>query len=223
MSKIIRYELDSEAISYIKEHLSLGKQLSKLLLGIHNFEKGKVVTFADESVDSISLRSLNTGGIILPHDHGQEITDSSGKQWRIVEKPNMNKELETLIGDYLHKDDDRVVVFEDALAHASDPNVPANLKYRTFDNDVYYLLESDDQCSESIGETLKEAQSWLFICVLTSSVRFKRGGLENRHLSKDDLRQFAERAIAIVIGAYDGEGFIIWEKSPVATQFGKPG
>lgn len=77
------------------------------------------------------------------------------------------------------------------------------------------LDEKDAKDQEKIAKTMREANSdWRFVCLMSSLPGKERLARRGRSLTADDVRALAERAEKIVVGAYDGEGYLVWSKNP---------
>ncbi len=103
-------------------------------------------------------------------------------------------------------------VFEDWSVKAGDPNLSSSKSHiLTFHGEVYYVLFGGDVEDSRIETTVAEARRLpVSFGVMTSvpdeasNVNMKAG------LDCDLLRSLAERTERIVVGAYDGESYLIW-------------
>jgi hypothetical protein len=108
-------------------------------------------------------------------------------------------------------------IFEDAKSRPTDPWIQSeDGRIKNLDDEVYYVLdEKDANDEEKIARTVRDAQSgWHFVGVMSLPPRNGRLSGGGRNLSADDLRALAERAVVILVGAYDGEGYLVWSKNP---------
>jgi hypothetical protein len=72
------------------------------------------------------------------------------------------------------------------------------------------LTEADLSAVSKIERTIRMARSWLFIGVMSGMT--EAISANEPSLSEDDLMSLAEEAEGIIVGAYDGEGFLLWTK-----------
>jgi hypothetical protein len=125
--------------------------------------------------------------------------------------PNTDALLGVEIRTFLDAGKERLCIFEDASAEPSDPFLKfIDTRFLTFERSVYHVICPDDS-DEQILKTIGRAHSWLFIGVMTS------GPLEweissRPVLTLDEIRIFAENSVRIILGAYDGEGYITWNQ-----------
>ena len=117
------------------------------------------------------------------------------------------------VQQYLAEAQNRICVLENALASANDPVLrKLQTKYATYDNEVYHLLFQEDAQEERILQTIKLAKSIpAFIGVLST---WQEGPLDTSRsvLSLGHLQSIANNARKLIIGAYDGEGYLIWSR-----------
>ena len=76
-------------------------------------------------------------------------------------------------------------------------------------NEIYYLLEKNNISTELITECLRASNAfWHSLCVLTEANLDDRIA---REISTEKIQEITLKAKLIIIGAYDGEGYIFWE------------
>jgi hypothetical protein len=130
----------------------------------------------------------------------------------MVPIPNTSAILATIISEHLVATSSRVCVFEDANTRPSDP-VFHRIKTPvfTFENEVYHFARGGAADSGEIQQLIRAASSWLVIGVLAA---LPSGVvLENRSEVPDaTLDALASGAEKIIVGAYDGEGYVIWSE-----------
>jgi len=197
-------EFGAEGIGYVTKCLELGKTLSKLLLQIRDLNTGRVVTRLPSDLDDATAKDFETGGKLPP---------LSPRTTTLQPVPNTDLLLSEEIQVFLAAGDRNVCIFEDASASPSDPFLHSlDTRYVTFEDEVYHLLCQADKDQDSILATVRRAHSWLFIGVLTSAppgVDLCSEGV----LTKSLLKFLAEEARKIVVGAYDGEAYLIWTRT----------
>lgn len=199
MNEYVDIELGAEGIQYVKERLELGMTLSRFLLQICDFNNGTAKTLLPPNVSKEAVKQFEYGGKL------KQVTQyvPTTRFWLVSE-----------IQKFLTGGEKRLCVFEEALWKPSDPCVvPYRNKILTYMNEVYhYLSFNEAQQEEIISQVVRRADSDLFIGIFTSipdDSSFASGG---RELSLDELRLYAERAEQIVVGAYDGESYVIWHR-----------
>lgn len=213
--------LGNEAIQFIRNCLMEGgMMLGHDLLLCCDLESGRVKTYLPTSVSDGESRRFTTGGKVeTPTGPAENFVARDGTRWVMIPKAETNLHLVRTIQAYLRGEGRRWCIFENATSRPSDVWILAgDDRIRVLGNEVYYLIGKDDAEDEArILKTVRNADSaWRFACAMSSvpeQVHFLEGG---RRLKRDEVRVLAERAEKIVVGAYDGEGYLIWSKDSKA-------
>jgi hypothetical protein len=209
--------LGPEAIGYIRECLSYGKTLARYLLEKLDLESGSVTTFLPPDVSEEARTQFKWGGK-FKRDPATFVyhTAPDGSRTRMEPVPNTNPWLVSIVEAFLRGAEGRVCIFEDALVRPSDPCF-SSLKGRLliFGDEVYYFLSSEDREGKRIAETVREAANvWPgLIGALTSVAGEAALSDEAREITAAQLRVLAESVEKIVVGAYDGESYLIWSRA----------
>ena len=210
----VRYELDRRAVDYVRHQLAGGRTLSGLLDRRIEREEGSIVTYLPEGLRESDLYELGDG--ILPDRHPgvqhPQVMMGDGTVWDATLKSNMDEVLGVTLQSHLTAGEDRLCLFEDNamsadLLAADDSGVRTG----SLGNEVYRLLLPDDaDHPDRVLQTIRRARSWPFVAALTSDP----SGPESWSRETLDYRQLetaAQRAEQVLIGAYDGEGFLLWQ------------
>lgn len=181
-----------EANRYLMEYLQYGHHLDTQLLTQLDLKKGKVTAFLPADVDPEIAQRFSEGGIA-------RATESESCLVAMIQKCLTNGE-------------GRLCVFEDPLAHPEDP-FPAecNARRLILGKEVYYYLTPKDLEHIQIRRTIREAEHPnFFLGVMTSippgNVFPQTVGI----ITTDEIHVLVERTEKIFVGAYDGEGYLIW-------------
>ena len=196
----------SEAIAYVRNRLEQSKALGHYLLGNLDLDKGHVITCLPQTVGEDVAKKFQHGVFPLVPGSERHVTAPDGTTWRMTPKPNMNFWLTSVMKTFLKAGDNRACIFEDAVARPTDPYLErvVTRRFSVSDTVYHYLLSDDAEQDEKIDQTIKQASSWLFIGVLAA--------LPSDFWEAPDLLTIVSGAQKIVIGAYDGESYLIWEK-----------
>jgi hypothetical protein len=215
--------LGPEAIEYIKDRLAQGKTLASLLLERRDLDGGEVVTFLPSNADLERISNFSQGGVLPtpPPETHQHYTTPDGTKTVLVPVPGTSSHLVTTIQEFLKQGEGRICLFESAVARPTDgflssPNAQ-DLRVLTFEENVYYFLTEDDLDREKINKTVSYAISYLVIGVfaqLSKEDQFLpiEQQITRGEITLDDLKLLAERTEKIIVGAYDGEGYLIWRE-----------
>ena len=215
--------LGPEAIDYIRDRLAEGKTLAKFLLDRGDLDKGRVTTFVPFDADLSRINNFSRGGVLPtpPPETHHHFTAPDGTKTVMVPVPGTSKQLAAMMQEFLSRSDKRIGLFESAVARSTDgflstPNAK-DLRVMTFQEDVYYLLKENDD-REMIHKTLQYAKSYLVLGVLVHLTDKDKFLLQDedslrKELTLDQFKVLANQTEKIIIGAYDGEGYLIWRRA----------
>lgn len=205
MMSLNEVQLGQKAALYVAEKLSLGKTLSRLLLNSHEISNGRISTKLPPGIDEREAHDFESGGKLpLGHNRARPLGD-------LEPVPNTNDAFVDEIRAFLDANNSRVCIFEDASAQPNDQFLRAiTTRALTYDDEVYHLVCARDS-HEQMLKTIHAARSWLFVGALTQ-VPDATGLCSKKTLTRDEIENLAQNAIGIVVGAYDGEGFVVWTK-----------
>jgi hypothetical protein len=201
--------LGKTAYAYLQEQLASGKTLGRLLLA-RALESGRIQTFLPSYITDTQALDLETGGKLPSSGPSHRFTDAAGRNWRMEPKSDMDDFYARWLHAKLRESPTgSVCLFEDAIVSASDPTFKRiRTRSVTYGEDVYHLALPEDSV-EQIGMTLHQAGSWLTIGVLTTGLKLAKGG---HIVTAEQLHEAARETSLILVGAYDGEGFILWHE-----------
>jgi hypothetical protein len=202
------------AEQFIRERLAKGCTLAKAALQALPLAQGQIVTLLPPGVLPQSVDDFGTGGKLPPLPETEwKTAQSRGEALRMIPVPNTDSWLVAKIKDHLGKAADHVCVFEDQFKQPKDPVVQKLLtRYATFNDEVYHLLFQDDAEDQRILDTIRGAKGGpIFIGVLTTWPLEPRVGGAGV-LSRAQLQTLAASAQKLFVGAYDGEGYLIWTR-----------
>jgi hypothetical protein len=206
--------LGEEGIEYIKTCLSGGKTLANLLLQAVDSAAGKIITFLPSDISEETANQFTSGGKLKEDlTPKKEMIKSDESKLTIVRTANTDFWLRSNIHLFLTSKDRPLCIFEDDLAKPTDPWLSSEkMQIFTLDDEVYHFLLSVDAEDEKIDQAIGKASSYLFVGVMTSVPHETAFPRRRQVITLEDLRTFSERTEKIVVGAYDGEGYLIWSK-----------
>lgn len=200
-----KFTLDfKDAEEYFVDQISSGHILSVKILEKIKFSQGFFFAYLPESVDKKKLHNFTLGGILPPI--GRIDHPKFSNFWPT---PIVDKELSEFICNFLREDTTRIAFFEDALRRRFDPHIhDIDCHIGFFDDQVYYWVTAKDSC-EVILQSIKFVNNiWHSLIVL--SIYEKQFDLD---LNDRDFDIISENTKYIIAGAYDREGYIIWERT----------
>jgi hypothetical protein len=172
----------------------LGRQMSALLADRSELERGVISTFLPSGLDESQLQEFKAGRNV-----DSRLTES----W-----------LAALIHSYVSDGLNRLAIFEEALGSASDPWIRGiDLPHFVVGNDICLFVSGngDDHRLERILDRASTAWPGA-LGILTEAPWFNPPTL-GEVIELSTLARLVASADRIVVGAYDGEGYLVWSRS----------
>ncbi len=206
--------LGREAIGYITESLQDGEELSQILLKTIKLEAGSVVTYLPTGTALPSYQQFRLGGVLKPIP---ALTTQSEVELtvpaRVSATPNLDNSIVSSIKTYLNSRPSPLCLFENHLAKPDDSWLArARLHNLIVGTTVCHYLTSADSLDVALIQlTVGKSRSIRppLIAVLTRLFD-EATSLETGSVAEGDLKKMAERTQELIVGAYDGEGFVVW-------------
>jgi len=204
------------AIDYVERSLLDGNALAKAVLELVPLRQGQVVTCLPKGVVPISLQDFRIGGKLPPPPVSDwRSTQREDETLLMIPVPTTDDWLVENVKTFLQGGANRVCVFEDSLKRLGDPILrEVTTRYATFDKEIYHLLLGADVQAKEILKVIRTARSIpTFVGVLTEWP----SGVQSSHPSSllpATVRALAQTAHKLIIGAFDGEGYLIWNRKP---------
>lgn len=154
------------------------------------FKKGFFYTFLPQNLTENVLYGFKWGGV------GGAITEKIVDVlfYELQNKPKLMGIFDDVDGTYTPLYDEKT--FVETGVH--------------FDDQIYYLVNKKNASKELLRECLQTSNAfWHSLCVL-SNTQFDKP--DDRSITETQLKSFAKQATMILFGAYDGEGYICWER-----------
>lgn len=186
----------SEAISYIKGELGNGGVYAKRLLRLP-LDGGKVYSYLPVSVDPASIRNFAWSTYL---DHGVKMLHE------------VYPKIVSQITSFLSNQENRYAIFS-TYASVGDGFLDKDktlARYVSYNSNVYFCISSKNHSKENIMYALKFAAGWPRIHGLTSLPSNVQPLQSRQALTKKQMNYLADRTDYIIIGAYDGEGYLVW-------------
>ena len=192
--KYEEYLFDKRANKYFVNVLKYGHELDRQLLKHIDIYRGEITAYLPKDNEKLNIYQFGGGGIA-----------------------KRNSSIECIIGTiekFLKGGGNNVCLFEDALSTPDDQFEKRNgVAILAFQDEVYFYIESVGVNKERIEYALTEAeQPNYFICALSSKPTEDFLNINNSSISIDKIEKFARRTEKIILGAYDGEGYLVWHK-----------
>lgn len=198
----------SEVLPFLMDRLAGVNHLSDILLKTIDFETGAFFTLVPEGSNLKRLHEFKVG-LVLPQNPilGYLKGDGTTSMYSLV--PTIEREFADEISNILNREG-LVAIFDDVTRDPTDTDSDsAPYKYIN-DNKVYYMLDRNSASSDSAYLCLRRSKTFWHSLGVISKVNLQ---LDDRNLTDEALKDICANASLIFVGAYDGEGYIFWEKN----------
>lgn len=191
-----KIKLGEDAILYMKDQLTLGGILSSRIQNI-DFNVGSVYTYFPKNI--VPLKNM---------DYSESI--------EFLHRKNITEESEILLGkeifEFLKNNKTSIAIFE-TFWNRDDPIViKRQLPFFTIQGRKYDFLVGDSK-TQPIKDYLTDASGYPMIITVIKKPQ-KDFLIENKgEIDEHTINLIVENIEELIIGAFDGEGYVIWQKS----------
>lgn len=213
MSGYHQISLDIRAIDYIKETARDGLSLAKIVSSEVDLGNGFISTFFPKNIAPENLYDFRSGG---------KLPEAPEESWIKVKggimkpTPNTNAILIKILSNYLHANINNICLFENVIAQKFDPWIISRSENtRFYKDEVYHLIYRKNSESQQIKKIIQDSNALYYffgVCsYLTSQYLHSEG---NNKITDMQLDIIAKNIEHIIVGAYDGESYLIWSSMP---------
>lgn len=191
-----KFALGENALKYIHQCLNDGKTFSKTLLSKRKIS-GDVFSFLPRGFDLNQISNFRESIFFESKVYSQNHCLDA-----------INHEIKT----FLSANSRNVCIFEDSILNKSDiirrdPRISVIFS----DNEVYYLLASEENQDKLIQKYIDEANfGWLFLCFFVT-LDDKNGFFKSKDLSEADFIHLISGTKKIAVSAFDKEAYLFLE------------
>lgn len=190
-----RVKLKEDSIEYIQQQLSIGGILSSQLMKL-NLYKGSIFTFFPST--------------FFPHT---SIDFSESLEFLTGEK--ISKEFEALVSDFivnnLSINKRKLAIFE-TMWNINDPIVGKRaLQYFSIKGRKYDYLQGGND-TKSIINYINDARGYPTVISIIETGHEYLDIKDKSKFKEENLSELADRTEVLIIGAFDGEGYLLWQK-----------
>jgi hypothetical protein len=228
MDDMKEIELSQKAIDYLRHWLDEGGlTLSKLLLENVDLNKGRITTSLPENADLKKTYEFNNN--IVPYPPKSEWKRHVGKDgvgYYVVRRYSFESYCIETIHSFL-KSENSICIMEEYSAVLEGPyeaefrpkvltyrGVPSDAVFKGKDDEVYHVLRGKNISEQEIFQTMGVSECPYpplichLICLSNNEREFKTG----RAVTKSELKALATGTEKLIIGAYDGDAYLVWHK-----------
>ncbi len=184
-----RAVLGTPGVNYPRTRLGDGNALAQLLCTAIDLEGGQTFAFLPPGIQLSASTNWSHG---LGMSRAESVTTVCGA-----------------LADIAGGHEDAICVFEDSEARPGDPWLAtAKSDIRVLGSEVYHVANAS--LPAGIGEAMGWAESsWLLIGVLANPFSGWEYPADDR-ITEQDLWELVASTVAIVVSAFDGEGYVVW-------------
>ena len=210
MQQLIKYKLDFDPTwKYFKENLDNVNALSSELLNLLNFKNGYFFTLLPDNANFKNIYHFKEG-LILPQNPIQTQI-INGNRLAFSWTPNIDNELSQLILKEISSNPQFSCIMDNVLGAPEDKNHPCySDNYTLFYDDEIYSLLNNNISYDLISLYLRYSHTiWHSLCVLT------KADFSNftKTINLEKIKEICLKTELVIVGAYDGEGYVFWEKN----------
>lgn len=201
----------NKTIPYFKEHIACGNTLSEKVIEKNDFSNGNFFTLLPEDAVLTRLYEFAAGGIIPPIPYGDKeyFVEGLSEPFHPQQVITIKYELSEFIKFYLDKQFKNSTIVENVILEPESLHVNIkNVETIHFNKEVYYYLNDTNSIDDILETITYSDEIWHFLAVLTVLENKPTSFLENK-----DFDEICDHIKFIIAGAYDGEGYIFWEKA----------
>jgi len=182
--------------------------ISSELLNVIDFKSGYFFTLLPKEANIERLYEFKSG-LILPQS--EESYYVNGKKCTFTRIPTIDEEIADSILKEI-KSKNLCCVFDDVTRYPAERNLTELFKNHglSYETEVYYFLNKKIASEELIAECLSYSNAfWHFLCIFTKKILPQN----SKKMSSELINEICTNTVKIMVGAYDREGYIFWERT----------
>jgi hypothetical protein len=222
LKRLNKLKLDfNPVMEYVIKQLGTINTLSCELLKLLNFKEGHFFTLLPDDANLKGIHHFKWGGILPQNPIQEQIID--GRRSTFTWIPDTDKEMSLLILNEIKSKPHLSCILDDVEGGFTpeDKSAPCfSDNFSVFYGDeIYSLITKDNASYDLISLCLKYSFSfWHSLCVLTTADL--TGITLTKTLSLEKIMEICLATQLVMVGAYDGEGYVFWEKNLTAENKG---
>lgn len=200
-----------ETLKYVIDDLDKTNTLSDELVKFTNFKNGDFFTLLPEDANLNAMHDFKTGWILPTNPIEAYVVSEQIVRYSI--KNSIRVELEPLIINELSSHPYCSCIIDKVTGSADDVyySTYADCNPVFYETEVYFLLNKNNISRKTISKCLTASTSfWHSLCLITGA---KLANVTKK-LDLEKIKEICTHAELIMVGAYDGEGYVFWENNP---------
>ncbi len=208
--KCLFTQLDSRGINYVENEMKVSNYLGKEVLARVKLTDGHAFALVPENHEPDIYRFRSS---VFPNV-GRERTNVPGGHVESV--PTTSRALVSWVHGVLKADLSRLFVCESYLLRAKDLARVSNLPRRTIVawDFAYHCAVGNDPTEEIAAAVEAVYPVPLGFALISSPAAEPLALVAGTSFTQDELTMIASTVATIIVGAYDGESVLLWQKRP---------
>ena len=218
-----RYELGLDAIAYLRSYLARNAEVGNLLgplVSQRDLEAGSTWAFLPSATSERARANFEAGGLV---PQGRRVPNPDGTVFVYLRTDLVDIPVIEWVAGQLDSDASgkAVICVEDAITRRSHlTRAPSELALPTVLCDDHLYQYASSPSDPRLGAVVRGAQGALWqphVGIITTWPAHLGPAQPGQDIDHATLAKIAELARAVIVGAWDCEGFLIWEP-PTAQQ-----
>jgi len=218
---LVRYDIGSPGEDYIRsileEGASLGRQLAHALLKYMDLSRGSIYTYLPPFLDTESVLHFEHSILPLPEDILSRQIVRQGEYIIIPKASTEHLHLVPFVKEFLSTTPWAIAVFEDWLTEYGDGRPSDEVRRLVIGREICFYLLWRDADEMLIEKTIREVTTPYppMVGILSSISESEAPEWERLEREGDEaeIESLARRTRFLIVGAYDGEGFLVWDRT----------
>lgn len=215
MRKIIKKKLDFDlTINYFLKSLMDSNYVSDVVVSVIDFSGGDFFTMLPDPVDHEKIHEFSIGGILHKNPIQRGVIGSLPGIYEFSEIPSVTNELAEMVKIFVEKNGQNLCLIDDVIRNSSDSfqnDLELSECVVFHDLDVYYLINNLNASNALIVKCLRNSKAyWHSLCIFS---KMSISDIQHKNLTASEIKNICLNAHLLVVGAYDGEGYVFWEKN----------
>jgi hypothetical protein len=202
----------SAALLYMESILAKGNTLAKFLLQSVKAQEGTVLILSPDVLGSSQVLQFDSG-----HFPQETVPGTvGGLPGSISAVADSDEDFVRLIYEQFETPDS-VCVMENLIASHGDPWLQrAKSCVVSHGSEIFHVVFNEDHTEDKIDDAISDARRIpVFIGAVGRLTTETTHSIQRQKaITTSDLQSIAQTAWVIFVGAYDGEGFVIWKRRP---------
>ncbi|MBN2240863.1 MAG: hypothetical protein JW712_13910 [Dehalococcoidales bacterium] len=206
-----------KSTQYLTNCLLCGHTLSNSILNFFNLDDGHISTSIPINGDETNVYDFTHGRIFpeIQESEWQKLKDKDNSNAVWVPVQRVLKPVVDTIHRYLSDNPSGVCIVDETLAKSTDKWLQRiETKILVYNDEVYHYVDYSRRTIKEIEEMISNSPGFWppFIGVLTTIPAEMKKLIIGKEIHQDILNVAAKQTKKIIVSAYDGEGYLIWNK-----------